>query len=105
MFPRLQLGIDVFEFDPSCRQQHQQVVQHVSTFRRQMFLVAGDRGKHRLNRFLAEFLGAFLHALRDQLGGIGRGCVTRGLARGDGGEKAVQGVCFSHGRRLAQTNS
>lgn len=105
MFARLQLRIDVIWCDPGRRPQHQQVIKYVGAFGREVCLVACHGGKRGLHRLFSEFLRAFLHALRNQLGGIGRGLVAGHLACGDGGEKAVQGVRVGHWRRLAWGNA
>ena len=51
-------AITVVEGNAGDVEQHEQVVEHVGRLRRQPLAVALDRGDHRLDRLLAEFLGA-----------------------------------------------
>ena len=52
-------------------EQHDQMIEEIGCLELEMLAVALDRGKRCLDRFLADFLGAFLDALRKELGGIG----------------------------------
>ena len=80
------------------------MIKHVGGFGGQMRLVARHGGQRGFHRFLAEFLGAFLHALGQQLGGIGLVRIAGRLACRDGGEEAVEGMVSLMGRALAQAS-
>ena len=60
----------------------------IGTFRDEMIAVILDCGDHGLDRFLAQFLGAVLRALVEQLAGIGR-LAARCSAGVDGGGQIV----------------
>ena len=62
-------GLDIGQGHAACRAHHQQVKDHVGGLGRQAGAVAADGLDHRLDGLFAEFLGAFLGALREQLGG------------------------------------
>ena len=64
--------------------------QQVRAFGDQMVTVVLDRGDHGLHRLLAEFLGAVLGALVEQLARIGR-LSSRRRAGIDGGGEIVEG--------------
>jgi arabinofuranan 3-O-arabinosyltransferase len=97
----LEHGINIVRRDARGRPQDQKMIEDVGAFRGQMRLVVADRGQSRLDGFFAEFLGAFLHALRQELGGIGLRRIAFLLSRHDGGEQAVQGMGLVHGGALA----
>src|SRR5579872_1712843 len=81
------------------------MIKRVGAFGGQMGFVARHGRQDRLHRLLAEFLGAFFHALRQQSGGVGLVRVAGRLACRNGGKEAVKGMAFIHGRALAQANS
>src|SRR3984957_10347508 len=83
-----QCGLDVLEPDAARLQEHQQMKQQVGAFGDQVLAVVLDRGDHGFHRFLAEFLGAMLRTLVQQLAGVGR-LSSRRRAGIDGGGEIV----------------
>src|SRR5665213_3172778 len=81
-----QRGLDIFQRHAARLQQHQKVKQQVGAFRDQMVAIVFDCGDHGLHRFLAEFLGAMLRALVEQLAGVGRLAARRSTGVDGGGQ-------------------
>lgn len=94
--PGAEYRIDVLWRDSRCRPQNQKMIKGVGAFRGQMRLIALHCRECGFYRFFAEFLGAFLHPLRQELGGVGSRGIARGLAGRNGGEKPVDGVNVAH---------
>ena len=69
-------------------QQHKEVKHEICALGAQMISVVLDRSDHRLDGFLAEFLGAMPRALIKQLSGVGR-IAARYSSGVDGGSKIV----------------
>src|SRR4029077_4578869 len=61
------------------RPEHEEMIKQVGRFRRRLALFAAHALDHRLDGFLAQFLGDLLRALGEQPGGVGAGRV-RSLA-------------------------
>ena len=76
------LGLDLVESDAARLQHHQQMIKHVGGFRDQaVAIVLADRGYRGFHRLLAQLLGAMVHAVVQQLAGVGhvRAPVRAGL--------------------------
>src|SRR3954471_6499549 len=70
--PLVECCLDVFELDAAGLQQHQQMKQQIGALSDQMVAIILDRGDHGFDSFLAEFFGAVLRTLVEQLAGVGR---------------------------------
>src|SRR6202158_6246290 len=79
-----QRSLDFLKPHTARLQQHQQVKQQVRAFGDQMVAIVLDRGDHGFDRLLAEFLGAMLRSLVQELARIGR-LYSRWRARIGGG--------------------
>ena len=65
-------SFDFLELHAAGFQQHQQMKHDVGAFGDQVIAIVADPGDHGFDRFLAEFLGAVLCALVEQLFGVRR---------------------------------
>src|SRR5256885_5808615 len=67
-----QLGLNVGERDAARMQHDQKMVDEIGTLRDQPLAILADGGKRRLDRLLAEFLGAMGDPAVEQLAGVGQ---------------------------------
>src|SRR5580704_5830963 len=92
---RAELGLDLRERDAAGVEHDQEMVEHVGGFADDALAVFADRGNRRLDRLLAEFLGAMRHAAVEQLARVGHvGAFLR--ARLDALFEVVEGECLGH---------
>src|ERR1700748_1425464 len=85
-----QRRLDIRKTDPARLQQHEQMKHQVGALGDQMRAIVLNRRDHGLHRLFAEFLGAVLGALVEQLLRI-RGLAARRGAGIDGGSKIMNG--------------
>src|SRR5580704_10268718 len=92
---RAELGLDFGERDAAGMEHDQEMVEHVGGLADDALTVFADRGNRRLDRLLAEFLGAMRHAAVEQLARVGHvGAFLR--ARLDALFEVVEGECLGH---------